>query len=113
MDAELDRAVRFSAFEFLRVASEAHQGVLPWRLLQTGFEFSGERVPLLSMQGIFKPRFLSDVPLSIRTTPEKAGVARPYEDEVGDDGLLRYRYQGNDPHSRDNVWLRNAMRAQL
>lgn len=113
MDAELDRLVRLTAFEFLRVQSQLHEGALPWQLLQQGFDFNGERVPVLSMQGIFKPRILDAVPLSIRTTPAKVGVAPPYEDEIGEDGLLRYRYQGSDPNYRDNVWLRNAMALQV
>jgi putative restriction endonuclease len=34
----------------------------------------------------------------------------PYNDELGPDGFLRYRYRGTNPHHRDNVGLRLAMR---
>jgi putative restriction endonuclease len=63
----------------------------------------GERVPLLSQQGIFKPR-LCDVPLSIRTSTEG-----PYKDEFRPDGTLSYAYRGTDPAHRDNVGLRRAI----
>ena len=42
---------------------EVHGNVLPWALLQRGFVYRGERVPLASMQGIFKPRVM-ELPLS-------------------------------------------------
>jgi putative restriction endonuclease len=67
---------------------------------------------LLGPQGIFKPAVL-DLPLSITTAPIVEGKARPYEDEVGDDGFLLYRYRGTDPLHRDNVGLRELMRRQL
>ncbi len=108
-----DSRVRQAAFQFLDELRAAHGDVLPWSALQRGFAVDAERVPLLSMQGIFKPRVLGDVPLSIRTTPPKQGVARPYDDEVREDGLIRYRYQGRDPSYRDNVWLRNAYKRQV
>jgi hypothetical protein len=37
------------------------------------------------------------------------GETRPYDDSIGDDGLLRYRYRGTDPRHPDNVGLRLAM----
>ena len=44
------------------------------------------------------------VPLSITTAPKG-----PYDDAIGSDNLLRYRYRGIDPTHRDNVGLRFAM----
>ena len=41
------------------------------------------------------------------------GKHRPYEDEIGDDGFIRYRYRGTDPRHRDNVGLRRAMERQV
>ena len=71
--------VRLAAFKFLdeqtRLASD--DGALPRSVLAQGFNFEGERVPLLGPQGIFKPRLL-DLPLSITTVPVVEGVARPY-----------------------------------
>jgi putative restriction endonuclease len=60
-------------------------------------------------QGIFKPRVLREIPLSITTVPVVEGETRPYDDAFGDDGLLRYRYRGTDPRHHENVGLRLAM----
>jgi putative restriction endonuclease len=76
-------------------------------LLLDGFTFRGERVPLLSQQGIFKPR-VCELPLSIRSSP-----AGPYDDTLGTDGLLHYRYQGEDPSHWQNEGLREAMRRKV
>ncbi len=64
-------------------------------------------------QGIFKPAVLPDAPLSVTTVPVVEGRDRPYEDEVGADGFLRYRYRGINPLHHDNVGLRRAMERQL
>jgi putative restriction endonuclease len=48
------------------------------------------------------------LPLSIATTPRG-----PYDDSVGPDGLLTYRYRGTDPLHPDNRGLRRAMELQL
>jgi putative restriction endonuclease len=74
---------------------------------------AGRRVPLLGPQGIFKPAVLRDVPLSITTAPPVSGKPRPYDDHVGEDDLLRYRYRGTDPGHPDNARLRRAMAGQV
>lgn len=107
-----DRLVRLEAFAFLERATALHGDVLPWPLLQKGFDFEGTRVPLVSMQGIFKPAVLPDVPLSIRTAPEVQGKQRPYADSLDDRQQLIYRYRGTEPGHRDNVGLRLAMERQ-
>ena len=45
--------------------------------------------------------------------PLKEGQPRPYDDAIGDDGLLRYKYRGNNPNHPDNVGLREAMRRRV
>jgi hypothetical protein len=52
------------------------------------------------------------MPLSILTAPVIDGRVRPYDDAVGSDGLLEYRYRGPDINHRDNSGLREAMRRQ-
>ena len=104
----LDQRIRLAAFEWLRAQVDLHGDVLPWTILSRGFELDGERVPLVSMQGIFKPRLLSGAPLSIRTSAEG-----PYSDSFGPDGLLRYAYRGTDPEHRDNRGLRFAMAREI
>lgn len=108
-----DRFVRLAAFQWLERQADHHGDVLPIDLLRQGFSLDGQRVPLMGPQGIFKPAVLPNAPLSITTVPVVEGRGRPYEDEVGPDGFLRYRYRGTDPLHRDNVGLRRAMDLQL
>jgi putative restriction endonuclease len=103
-----DPEIRRAAFEWLSTQIEIHGDVLPWALLVRGFEVRGERVPLVSMQGIFKPRVI-ELPLSIRTSAEGG----PYDDSFTAENLLRYRYRGTDPRHPHNVGLRQAWRRQV
>jgi putative restriction endonuclease len=106
-DRSSDSRIRAAVFEWLALQQSLHGDVLPHRLLQHGATVDGVRVPLLGPQGIFKPRVLA-VPLSMTTV-----FGGPYDDAFGADGLLRYRYRGNDPDHRDNVGLRSAMAERL
>ena len=110
-----DAHVRLAAFRFLeeqrRLAGD--EGVLSRRVLVEGFVYEGERVPLMGPQGIFKPRILRDIPLSITTVAIVEGETRPYDDAFGDDGLLRYRYRGTNPQHHENVGLRLAMQQRV
>ena len=106
-DREHDARVRGAAFEWLARQVSIHGDVLPRQNLARGFELEGQRVPVLGPQGIFKPA-LMQVPLSITTSPR-----RPYDDAIGSDNLLSYRYRGSDPGHRDNVGLRFAMQNRL
>ena len=107
-----DRLIRLAAFTFLRDQVDRYGEVLPAGPLREGFLFQDQRVPLQGPQGIFKPALMS-LPLSVTTAPVLPGRDRPYEDELGPDGFLRYRYRGTDPHHRDNVGLRIAMDERL
>ncbi|HSH59928.1 MAG TPA: HNH endonuclease [Acidimicrobiales bacterium] len=110
---ERDRLVRAAAFAWLERQVELRGEVLPHALLVEGFSWEGQRVPLMGPQGIFKPAAVPAVPLSIMTVPMVEGRERPYEDEMGPDGFLRYRYRGTDPRHRDNIGLRRAMEHQV
>lgn len=112
-DRELDALVRTSAFEFLKVQTRVQGDILSWDILTKGFLFQGERVSLVSMNGIFKPAILSRAPLSLRTAPPDVNNLRRYDDEIGDDGRIEYKYRGENPDSGDNVRLRTAMRDNL
>jgi len=101
-----DLAIRLAAFAWLSEKTGALGDVLPRQALVQGFVFEGTRVPLVSPQGIFKPRIM-ELPLSISTTPEG-----PYRDTFSTDGLLSYKYRGNDREHGDNVGLRKLMDAQ-
>ncbi len=99
---EIDLQVRLAAFNWLSEQVNLHGDVLPRKLLEQGFEFQGQRIPLVAPQGIFKPQIL-DLPLSITTAPKG-----PYDDYFGKDDFLIYRYRGADPNHRDNAGLRKA-----
>ena len=72
------------------------------------FEYGGERLALMDRQrGIRKPVGF-EAALAIRTTFTPPGQLPPYADEVGDDGLQRYKYRGQDPLHPENVALRRA-----
>jgi len=102
VDAQGDLRVRLAAFEWLGEQVELHGDVLPRALLEQGFVFEGQRVPLVGPQGIFKPR-VCELPLSITTIP-----GGQYQDKMsGPD--LRYSYRGTDTQHPDNVGLRQAM----
>ena len=85
-----------------------HGDVLARDLLLQGFEFQGQRVPLVAPNGIFKPKILR-LPLSITTT-----VKGPYDDNyLEKDGFLQYRYRGDNPNHVDNVGLRKVFELNL
>lgn len=78
-----------------------------------GFRIDGQRIALMDPQrGIRKPRQL-DAALSIRTVFSADPNRRPYDDERGPDGYLRYKWRGTDANHAENVALRRAMRANL
>jgi putative restriction endonuclease len=110
---DLDAQIRLQAFSYLELLSVRYGNELPLKSLVAGFEFEGRRVPLVSPQGIFKPAILPELPLSIKTVPVEEGKRRPYDDELGDDGLIRYKYRGTDPMHRDNIGLRLAMQRHV
>ena len=107
-DRTHDARVRAAAFDWLAQQVAMHGDVLSRAILAEGFTFGGLRVPLVGPQGIFKPKVLRQVPLSITTAPEG-----PYDDAFGPGGLLRYRYRGTDPDHPDNRGLRLAMEQRL
>jgi putative restriction endonuclease len=98
-----DLQIRLTAFQHLEELQRIHGDSIPNAALRPGFEYRGERILFRAQQGIFKPARMR-LPLSIRTS-----VDNPYGDELGADGFLRYRYQGDDPNRHDNVWLRTCM----
>jgi putative restriction endonuclease len=96
-----------AVFQWLESQVLMHGDVFPRATLEKGFLFEGQQVRLVGPQGIFKPQGMR-LPLSITTT-----IGGPYDDNFGDDGLLRYRYRGTKPDHRDNVGLRETMRFRL
>jgi putative restriction endonuclease len=102
-----DADVRRAAFDWLAEQSELYESTLPRSLLERGFIWREQRVPIVGPQGIFKPKVMH-LPLSITTVADG-----PYADSFGPDGLLSYKYRGSDPNHRDNVGLRELMRQRI
>jgi putative restriction endonuclease len=73
-----------------------------------GFVFEGQRLPLMDRQrGIRKPAAMTAA-LSMRTVFTPPGRTPPYADATGEDGLIRYKYRGDDPEHPENRALRRA-----
>ncbi len=98
-----DSRVRLAAFNWLEKQVGIYGEVLPRQILAEGFFLDGQRIPLISVQGIFKPKVLSEIPISITTTAKG-----PYKDRMSPEGRLTYSYRGKDPQHPDNVGLRKA-----
>lgn len=99
--------IRLTAFEWLRQQTLLHGDTLARSDLERGFPFQGEYVTLIGPSGIWKPRQISSVPISITTT-----FGNPYKDGFSDSGLLVYRYRGTDPGHRDNQGLQAALKSR-
>ena len=100
----IDAEVRMAAFDWLSQKTIELGDVLPRAVLSQEFQFHGQRIPLLGPQGIFKPKILPELPLSITTAPRG-----PYDDSFDNDGFLLYKYRGTDQRHHENSGLRKAM----
>src|SRR5271166_1230737 len=118
--ATLDTQLRQAAFDQVNRLAATRGGVLDPADLAGGFEFGGERIPLVNPQrGIFKPRQMAGL-LSIRTVFPRRGARVWYDDQreahqqiyAGDD-TVEYAFMGTDPSSSDNRRLREAMEQQI
>ena len=109
---DLDERLRLAALAFLRLEQTMTGGPVRYEDVAK-FEFKGHRVPLMDPQrGIRKPRGL-DAALSFRTVFAARPDQRPYADERGPDGYLRYKWRGTDPNHPENVALRRAVTRRL
>lgn len=107
-----DEIIRVGVFRFLTERTNGGDDLIHWSALQKECVIAGERITLIGAHGIWKPSQLQ-LPISITTSPKRSGRPAPYDDTMGDDGLLAYKYHGTDPNHRDNVGLRNAMNGQV
>lgn len=115
MDDALEHALRVAAMGWLDARTEFGRAfhLFTSQELRHGFRFRGGNVPLVGpQQGIWKPRGLSGA-LSIRTTFTPPAQSPPYDDALGEDGCLRYKYRGQDPGHSDNRALRTALEYAL
>jgi putative restriction endonuclease len=79
-EAKRDTLIRMAAFEHVRRLSESHPHLTAIEL-RPGFQFDGERIPLVNPQrGIFKPQQMQFL-LSIKTVFPKPGGKVWYDDQ--------------------------------
>ncbi|MBO0868425.1 MAG: HNH endonuclease [Micromonosporaceae bacterium] len=104
---DVDTRVRAAMFAHLDRLRLAHPDGIPSSVINT-FVFDGQPIRLVVQPGIWKPARLAAA-LTIRTTWTPEGGQAPYEDRVGPDGSLRYKWRGTDPDQADNRALREAM----
>ena len=118
-DSETDALIRAAALAHVRRLAERFD-TLTSSQIREGFEFQGQRIPLVNQQrGIFKPQQMRYL-LSIRTVFPRAGAKVWYDDqrqvhqqiERGEE-LIDYAFMKDDPESADNRWLREARDAQV
>ena len=111
--------MRLAAFEHLRGLSEVHDHLTAVEL-RPGFNFDGERIPLINPQrGIFKPRQMPFL-LSIKTVFPRPGARVWYDDQrevhrqiFESDEAVDYAFMGQNPDAADNRWLREAFENQI
>lgn len=114
-----DWAMRLAAFRQVRQLQEIRDQLNSVDLA-AGFQFDGERVPLVNPQrGIFKPRQMEAL-LSIKTVFPKPGAMVWYDDQrnvhqqiYDGDETVDYSFMGTNPDAADNRWLREAMECRV
>ena len=114
-----DFSMRMAAFEHVRRLSELHVH-LTAKEFRPGFNYKGERIPLINPQrGIFKPQQMRYL-LSIRTVFPRPGAPVWYDDQrevhrqiFEGDEAVDYAFMGQDPKAVDNQWLREAFENQI
>jgi putative restriction endonuclease len=115
-----DAQLRQAAFDHVNRLVTLQGGTLDSDDLGGGFQFQGERIPLVNPQrGIFKPRQMTAL-LSIRTVFPRQGGRVWYDDQreahrqiYEGDEIVEYAFMGTDPNAPDNRWLREAMEQQI
>jgi putative restriction endonuclease len=98
------------------IERRASAGILTAQDLAEGFEYAGERVPLVNPQrGIFKPRQMQRL-LSVKTVVPKPGGRVWYDDQHQAHGqihsageLVDYSFMVGGADKAENRWLHEAM----
>lgn len=110
-----DRTLRNAAFREVRRLADVN-GDLTSRDLRSGFQFDGQRIPLINPQrGIFKPTQMQYL-LSIRTVYPRPGARVWYDDQrqvhrqiYEGEEAVDYAFMGQNADAAENRWLREAM----
>jgi putative restriction endonuclease len=118
-EPSIDTLMRAAAFERVKRLSEVHAH-LTSAILSQGFEFNGQRVPLINPQrGIFKPQSMPYL-LSIKTVFPTPGRKVWYDDQkqvhqqiYEGSEWVEYAFMGQNPEAADNRWLKAAWEKQI
>ena len=118
-ELQTDDAMRAAAFDRVSYLKQS-VGTIPASSLAEGFEFRGQRVPLINpRRGIFKPRSMRRL-LSIKTVFPKPGGKVWYDDQreihrliFGANETFGYSFMGENPDAADNRLMREAMLEQV
>lgn len=111
-NSAIEQATRDQLIEWVQQRQSTGQEVFEYAELAR-VALGAQDVRALDRQrGIWRPRGFHAA-LSIKTTYTGEGQPAPYEDGVGRDGLLRYKYEGDNPELWTNVALRRAMAERL
>ncbi len=112
IDIDYESEVRKSAFSWLDGITDFGKHLVNQSQLRS-FAFDGLQISLLNSQGgICKPRTFAAA-LSIRTGHTPADKDPLYEDKIGEDGFLRYKYMNGGAEAWGNVALRTAFELGL
>ncbi|MGH8121870.1 MAG: HNH endonuclease [Rudaea sp.] len=114
-----DALIRTAAFEHVRKLTQIHDH-LTAALLNRGFMFDGDRIPLINpRRGIFKPKQMRYL-LSIKTVFPKPGARIWYDDQhtvhkqiFESSETVDYAFMGTNPDAADNRWLREAFENRI
>jgi putative restriction endonuclease len=114
-----DQSLRIAAFREVRRLADLN-GNLTSRDVAAGFQFDGQRIPLINPQrGIFKPTRMQFL-LSIRTVFPKPGTTVRYDDQrevyrqIDEGGeAVDYAFMGENADAAENRWLREAMENRI
>ncbi|MFZ9629958.1 MAG: hypothetical protein ACO3C1_11475, partial [Ilumatobacteraceae bacterium] len=91
-----EAAFRESVFAWLRTQLLTSEGLTREQLSQFPF-LNGTHRLVGTMTGIWRIKEFSDAAISILTSFSPDERKRPYDDTVGDDGMLRYKWRGDNP----------------
>lgn len=98
-----EQNIRISAFLWLKEKAKYNNGIFKRTELEKEFFYNDRWITLMGAAGIWFPKGF-EIPISITTT-----IHGPYDDKnINENGILTYKYRGDNPGHRDNVGLRKA-----
>lgn len=118
-EASQDALIRLAAFQHVQSLIATHEHLTATEI-KPGFQYQGQRIPLINpRRGIFKPQQMEYL-LSIKTVYPKPGGRVWYDDQrdvhkrifEGED-VVEYAFMGDNPAAADNRCLKDAMEHKI